>query len=354
MRNVINHLNEAFQNAMSDAKRQSIDEHMTKFKCRMSCKQYMKNKPIKLGFKWWCRCCSKTGYLYEFDLYLGKMEEAELGLWETVVLDLSKQLKNPHCMLYFDNFFNSPTLIEKFFDKGIYCLGTVGSDRKNMAVMKKDKDTKRGLVDFQYADNVVAVKWLDNRGVTMVGICPEERDKISTVSRRVKGQSAKTSVPYPEIIKDYNSGMAGVDLLDQKTAAYKWYRKSSGWHYYPRLFFDLMDISVVSSHIIYNELNPKGMELLDSKIVLAKSVVGTLENHSRNTPASHLSCREVSHASVPFHLPVLQQTRGKFRYCYTGGIESKTYIKCNTYGAFLCLISGNNPRNNFDNFHIEI
>ena len=32
IRIVINHLNKAFQNAMSDAKRQSIDEDMTKFK----------------------------------------------------------------------------------------------------------------------------------------------------------------------------------------------------------------------------------------------------------------------------------------------------------------------------------
>ena len=38
MRLVINHLSKAFQDAMSDAERQSIDEHMTKFKGRMSCK----------------------------------------------------------------------------------------------------------------------------------------------------------------------------------------------------------------------------------------------------------------------------------------------------------------------------
>ena len=93
MRNVINHLNEAFQNAMFDAQRQSIDEHMTKFKGRMSCKQCTKNKTIKWGFIWWCRCCSKTGYLYEFDLYLGKKERAEFGLGETVILNLSQKLK---------------------------------------------------------------------------------------------------------------------------------------------------------------------------------------------------------------------------------------------------------------------
>ena len=32
MRNIINHLNKAFRNAISDAKRQSIDESITKFK----------------------------------------------------------------------------------------------------------------------------------------------------------------------------------------------------------------------------------------------------------------------------------------------------------------------------------
>ena len=115
-----------------------------------------------------------------------------------------------------------------------------------------------------------------------------------------------------------------------------------------------MDISVVNLHISYKELNPKEMKLLDFKIVLAKSLVGTYNSRSRNTPASHVSRREVLPASVLLHLPVLQQTRGKCRYCYTGGIENKTYIKCNTCGVFLCFIFGNNPRNCFVNFHNEI
>ena len=188
----------------------------------------------------------------------------------------------------------------------------------------------------------------------MVGTCLEESDKISTISRRVKGQSAKIPVPCPEIIKDYNSGMGGVDLLDQKTAAYKLDRKSSGWRYYLRFFFDLMDISGVNSDIIYKKLNPKGMELLDFKIVLTKSLVATYHSCSRNTPASHVSHREVLPASAPLHLSVLQQARGKCRYCYTESIGNKTYIKCNTCGVFLCLISRNNPRNSFANFQTEI
>ena len=38
-----------------------------------------------------------------------------------------------------------------------------------------------------------------------------------------------------------------------------------------RLFFDLIDISVVNSHAIYKVLYPQGMELQDFKIILAKS-----------------------------------------------------------------------------------
>ena len=81
-------------------------------------------------------------------------------------------------MLYFDNFFNFSTWVEKLFDRGIYCLGGVRRDQKNMAIMKKDKDMKRGNIDFQYVNNVVAVKWFNNCGVTMVGTCLEEYQQL--------------------------------------------------------------------------------------------------------------------------------------------------------------------------------
>ena len=33
-------------------------------------KQYIKPKPIKWGFKFWFPSDSKTGYLYELDMYI--------------------------------------------------------------------------------------------------------------------------------------------------------------------------------------------------------------------------------------------------------------------------------------------
>ena len=56
-------------------------------------RQYLKVKPIKWGFKWWFRYESSNGYLYEFDLYLGKKQNVEVNLGEDMVMQLSEKLK---------------------------------------------------------------------------------------------------------------------------------------------------------------------------------------------------------------------------------------------------------------------
>ena len=61
IRPVIEHLNKVFAKNLSNSLLQSSDEHMSKFKGRSSMKQYIKNKLIKWGFKYWYRCDSETG-----------------------------------------------------------------------------------------------------------------------------------------------------------------------------------------------------------------------------------------------------------------------------------------------------
>ena len=82
--------------------------------------QYMKNVTIKCGFSFWFQCYSKSGCLYEFDMYLGKMVKIEFSLVESVVLSLSESLKK-----FFDNFFTSVKLILKLLENRIYGIETV-------------------------------------------------------------------------------------------------------------------------------------------------------------------------------------------------------------------------------------
>ena len=68
VRPVIDHLHEKSAKVLSNNKEQSNDEHMLKFKGCSGMKQYIKSKPIKWGFKFWFRCSSKSGYLYQMDI----------------------------------------------------------------------------------------------------------------------------------------------------------------------------------------------------------------------------------------------------------------------------------------------
>ena len=85
VRSLTNHFNQSFPECVSDDCTQSIEEHMVKFTGRSSMKQYVKNKPIKWGFKFWFLCANKTGYLYQLDLYLGKKEKTEENFGPSVV-----------------------------------------------------------------------------------------------------------------------------------------------------------------------------------------------------------------------------------------------------------------------------
>ena len=72
---------------------------------------------------------------------------------------------------------------------------------------------------------------------------------LSNVLMNIWQNSKDVTVSGPNIIKVYNNSMDGVDIMDQKTAAYRLSRKSK-YHFYLSMLFDLMDITHVNSHIV--------------------------------------------------------------------------------------------------------
>ena len=137
LRPLFDHLLKHFQEQMQPESDQSIDEHMCKFKGKSLMYQYMKSKPIKLGFKFRFCCGSKLGYLYEFDMYLRKKGSIELGLGESVVLSLCQCLKDTNCYVYFYNLFTSPALMTKLLENDTYGIGTVRANRKHMPSLNR-------------------------------------------------------------------------------------------------------------------------------------------------------------------------------------------------------------------------
>ena len=162
-------------------------------------RQYMKNKPIKWGFKFWFCSGANSGYLYKFDMYQGKEVNTQFGFGESVILSLCQKLKDTHGFLFFDNFFTSPALLVKLLEMGIYATGNVRANRKNVPVLKHDKEMKRDKHDCFSSNHLSAIKWMDNKSVILLSnyFKPEETQQIE---RRVKGSKNKVNVRFPSVI----------------------------------------------------------------------------------------------------------------------------------------------------------
>ena len=135
-------------------------------------------------------------------------------------------------------------------------------------------------------------------------------DGTSNVIRQSKGSATKTPVSCPNI-KMYNASMGGVDVIDQKTAACRLSRKSK-IRFYWRIFFDLIDIAIVNSYIVYAKLG-NSISLLDFKIIVSKSLIERYSNRHRSFPLSRTSKRKALGSSlpkeIPTHMPEFNENR---------------------------------------------
>lgn len=318
IRPVIDHFNTSFQNALNNTKKQSIDEHMIKFKGHNAMKQYIKNKPVKWGFKLWCRCDAATGYLFEFDLYTGKRTSGiEFGLGESIVLQLTKKIEGLGCEIYMDNFFNSPSLQYRLIEQNTKACGTVRTNRKHLPkTAPSDKTMKRGDIYTTSYHGISYVKWMDNKGVHLLTnyLSPVETD---IVKRRKAGSADKIDVRCPKIVLHYNKNMGGVDLMDQRKVSYEIDRRSK-IKYYLRLFFDLFDISVNNAHTIYTMLHSQKhlegslLSTLQFIQVVARSLINGYSTRQRGVPTSKKSAvsRSVKR-QVPMHPMEKSSPHGK-------------------------------------------
>ena len=343
MRPVIKHLNNSFSHAMSPTAQQAIDEHMVKFKGQHAMKQYMPMKPIKRGFKMWCRNDSATGYLFQFDMNGGKQESNVGSLGENVITQLSRSLVGTNMRLFSDNFFPSPPLIHKLKQKKI-CCGTVQQNRKGMPKdLKKDKDMARGEINRRKSQGLHLVKWMDIKGVVLLSPIDSCVSTVN-VKRRVKGQKEKVTVPCPVIVKAYNQGMKGTDVADQLKVTYEIGRRYPQ-KFYLCLFFDLIDIGFVNAFIVKTKMIKENFPrsrrlktLKDFKHSVIMDLMGSFSCRKRLKKSSSL--RLPMQNSGEYHITrVSIKETGRCKLCTKSKIYSCTFICCNSCNLYLCQTS---------------
>ena len=164
-----------------------------------------------------------------YEPYCGRdtrVDDLGLGQGPNTVLQLAeKSSLVPGEELFFDNLFTSFDLLEKLSERGLGGTGTVRQNRLNRVpiVKKKELEKKtvaRGTFQTVFKRDQVLVAWKDNKAVYM-GSNKYGVDPVSTCSRFNRVERKTVQVPVPAVVQRYNSGMGGVDLLDNLVACYR-------------------------------------------------------------------------------------------------------------------------------------
>ena len=82
------------------------------------------------------------------------------------------------------------------------------------------KSVPRGKYDYASTDGILALRWKDNKNVTLLstdaGIEP-----LKNVQRFDKTAKKKVNVPCPDVIKQYNGKMGGINKSDMLVHLHK-------------------------------------------------------------------------------------------------------------------------------------
>lgn len=80
-----------------------------------------------------------SGYMYELQVYTGKIVEGTENLGHRVVRDLTKELIGKHHKVFFDNYFNSVDLQRELLATSINASVTICKGRKKFPKVIPDK-----------------------------------------------------------------------------------------------------------------------------------------------------------------------------------------------------------------------
>ena len=202
---------------------------------RLSFKQYIKNKPVNWGIKLWVLCESKTGYIYRFQVYLGKEgPNIEHNLACKVVKNLIAPLENKYHPLYMDNFYCDPYSFKDLDCRKVLACGTVRCNRKGFPkdlVITKAVEKRMNCGDFIWRcnGNLVATAWYDRRPVYLISTIhpPEATGTPCTIHCKSGVGSASQDIPCPPAELDNTHYMGSVDLADQVSSTFSVIRKST-------------------------------------------------------------------------------------------------------------------------------
>ncbi|XP_030747681.1 piggyBac transposable element-derived protein 4-like [Sitophilus oryzae] len=266
IRPVLDHFNKIMEDHYVPDKNVCIDESMILWRGRLFFRQYIKNKKHKYGIKLY-ELCESAGMVLKIKVYCGKSEptENDLGHAASVVLHLMEKYLDKGYILYTDNFYNSVGLTNNMTARKTYICGTLRSNRKGNPKYVVSKKLKKGECIWQRRKSVVVCKWKDKREVLTIS----NLHKVQMV--QVRNKNGKVSMK-PNIIKDYNAGMSGIDQSDQMLSYYSALRKTIRWP--KKIALHILELYIHNTYLLFRKSTGSKIKSLKFREMFVSTLLG--------------------------------------------------------------------------------
>ena len=264
----------------------SVDESMIPFKGRTSLMQYMPAKPTKWGLKAWGLADAATGYMYNWQLYLGKDggRPDNVPLGTHVVKTLAMPLFNKGHVIYMDNFFSSPGLFKELADNQTGACGTLRANRIGVPETIKRAKPKAGEPPVTDRDgHILYISWYDKKVVNLITTV----HSAITFRKQVRSKRHDDNVrevDKPCAIQAYSQHMGGIDRADKAMTFYMVLHKCCKW--WKKVFFYLLEVCFCNALVIWRGTYEKRT---NAETFRLKIVHGMLQGYNR--PVARLGGR---------------------------------------------------------------
>ena len=178
-------------------------------------------------------------------------------------------------------------------ERKIMATGTVRANRTkgatdSMISEKEFKKMERGSYDFTCDGDVFCTAWKNNSIVKMMSTV-HAHEPIQLARRFTKGVSGPVGLTQPLVIKKYNEGMGGVDLMDRLIGSYRPRVSAKKWWW--TLFLNVLNVSISAAWRLWEICNPKEKKThiqfrRHIALILLVSGNDALKEVSNRTPAS--------------------------------------------------------------------
>lgn len=324
MRPLFDSLNKNFFEYAPVEENHSIDEAMVPYFGRHGCKQFIRGKPIRWGYKFWVGT-TRLGYIIFFDPYQGSssrlpQQYCHLGLGSAVVLqyaDVLQKMPFGPFHLFFDNYFTSLSLLKELRIRNIRGTGTIRENRiprSPLSDSKQMKKSTRGNYDYALVDDdLVICKWNDNSVVTLASNAASVFP-LNKAKRFSQTEKKHILVDQPSLVKLYNENMGGVDRSDQNIGQYRINIRGKKW-YFP-LLTHAIDMAVQNAW----HLHKRNFGTLDQLAFRRSITTELLETYRRTTKRgpsrSSKNLHEHSRYDGNAHLIIYRENQLRCALCH--------------------------------------